>query len=69
MEEKTTKVLIEIPAEFDKKLELSLAEKKAIYVRTTKAKEIVRLAQIGFNSIEEKLRSLDMPELETNNKD
>lgn len=48
MDEKTTKVLIEIPASFDKNLELSLAEKKANYVRTTKAKEIVRLAMIGY---------------------
>ena len=49
MEEKTTKVLVEISADFDKKLELSLAIKKANYQKTTKAKEIVRLAEQGFD--------------------
>jgi hypothetical protein len=48
MDEKTTKVLIELPADFDIKIEMSLAEKKAMYQSTTKAKEIVRLAQIGY---------------------
>jgi hypothetical protein len=54
MEQKTTKVIVEISAKFDQELALRLAKKKANRNRTSKAKEIVRLAEIGFECEEKK---------------
>jgi phosphotransferase system HPr-like phosphotransfer protein len=49
MEEKTTTVLVELTAEFDKKITLIVADKKYRNEKTTKAKEIVALAELGYN--------------------
>ena len=57
MEEKTTMVLVELTAEFDKKITLIVADKKYKNEKTTKAKEIVALAELGYN-IGEKLNQL-----------
>jgi len=51
--EEYTKILINIPKDFDYKLNLHLTEMKRINVKTTKADLIIKLAQIGL--LKEKL--------------
>jgi hypothetical protein len=46
---KSTKVLVEISAEFNKQLENELADQRSNYVKITKAQLIIKLALKGFN--------------------
>jgi len=46
----TTKVQIDVPMGFDIKLDQWLIELKSKGIKTSKAKQIVKLAIIGFNS-------------------
>ena len=46
----TTKVQIDVPMEFDIKLDLFLIELKSLGIKTSKAKQIVKFAIIGFNT-------------------
>jgi len=47
----TTKVQVDVPMEFDVKLDQWLIELKSKGVKTSKAKQIVKLAILGFNTI------------------
>jgi hypothetical protein len=50
----TTKAQVDIPIEFDIELDQWLLKLKAIGVKTSKPKEIIKFAQIGFNKEKEK---------------
>lgn len=45
----TTKMQIDLPMDFDIKLDALMSELKANGVKTSKAKQVVKFAQIGFN--------------------
>jgi hypothetical protein len=53
-ENSTTKVQVDLPLEFDIKLDHWMAELKAKGVRTSKAKQLVKFAILGFNKEKEK---------------